>query len=361
MEKTQTLLPNELANLGVKVESFTKPGQKIVPGFQQLPHDTAKASTTHGDGSRIIDPSIQPSICLNPFVKLKRVQIVGKPILDVQSTDKELTPAEQTPTEQTLAEQIPVEQTTDEQESQLLQQLITDQQEVQQSNPNQQGLMDTGDVDSTAKTNSISVSDVITPDLSVVKSQPPHNPNSTLWLLPPAAAVGSATAATASGNPPTFITPIYPYGGVSQQSASSVATTQATPQMDQIAVSVAPETVASTITPEGKSTRWVRVLKGQHSFVCARCHRPFTTKSDTLRHYEANCPMLPPSMKKKYTCDHCGESKFTSKQYLKEHIYEKHKQEFLYYCKSCGKGFYKHSALNFHKKNCLAYLRGVNL
>ena len=256
VEKTQTRLLNELANLGVKVESFAKPGQKIVPDFQQLPHNTAKASTTHGDGSRIIDPSIQPFICLNPFVKLKRVQIVGKPIPDVQSTDKELTPAEQTP-----AEQIPVEQTTDEQEPQLLQQLITDQQEVQQSNPDQQELMDTGDVDSTAKTSSISVTDVITPDLSVVKSQPPHNPNSTLWLPPPAAASGSATA---SGNPPTFITPIYPYGGVSQQSASSVATTQATPQMDQIAVSVAPKTVASTITPEGKSTRWGHVLKGQH-------------------------------------------------------------------------------------------------
>ena len=137
---------------------------------------------------------------------------------------------------------------------------------------------------------------------------------------------------------------------MSQQSASSVATTQATPQMDQIAVSVAPKTVASTITPEGKSTRWGHVLKGQHLFVCARCHRPFTTKSDTLCHYESNCPMLPPSMKKKYTCDHCGESKFTSKQYLKEHIYEKYKQEFLYFCKSCGKGYYKHSALNFHKK-----------
>ena len=214
-------------------------------------------------GSRIIDPSIQPSICLNPFVKLKHVQIVGKPIPDVQSTDKELTPAEQTP-----AEQIPVEQTTDEQESQLLQQLIMDQQEVQQSNPDQQELMDTGDVDSTAKTSSISVTDVITPDLSVVKSQPPHNLNSTLWLPPPAAASGSATAAaTASGNPPTFITPIYPYGGVSQQSASSVATTQATPQMDQKAVSVAPETVASTITPEGKKHKVGSSVKGS-TLIC---------------------------------------------------------------------------------------------
>ena len=297
-------------------------------------------------------------------MKPKHVQIVGKPIPDVQSTDKELTPAEQTPAEQTLAEQIPVEQAMDEQESQLLQQLITDQQEVQQSNPDQQELMDTGDVDSTAKTSSKSVTDVITPDLSVVKSQPPHNLNSILWLPPPAAASGSATAATASSNPPTFITPIYPYGGVSQQSASSVATTQATPQMDQIAVSVAPKTVASTITPEGKSTRWGCVLKGQHSFVCARCHRPFTTKSDMLRHYESNCPMLPPSMKKKYTCDHCGESKFTSKQNLKEHIYEKHKQEFLYFCKSCGKGYYKQSALNFHKKKKFSLPKGcqsVNL
>ena len=215
VEKSQTRLLNELVNLGVKVESFAKPGQKIIPGFQQLPHNTAKASTTCGDGARIIDPSIQPSICLNPFVKLKCVQIVGQPLPDAQSTDKE-----STPTEQTLAEQ-----TTGEQESQQLQQLILDQQEVQQSNPDQQELMDTGDVDLTAKTSGISVMDFITPDLSVVKSQPPHNPNLTLWLPPPAAVAGSATSATASGNPPTFITPIYPYGGVSQQSASSVTTT----------------------------------------------------------------------------------------------------------------------------------------
>ena len=135
-----------------------------------------------------------------------------------------------------------------------------------------------------------------------------------------------------------------------------------TPQVVQAGV-VTPQTAALQqgtqigITPQGKCSRWGRGLKGQHSFVCMRCRRPFTTKSDTIHHYESNCPLLPSSLKKTYKCADCGQSTFTSKQYLKEHIHEKHKQEFLYFCKACGKGFYKHSALNFHKKNCLAYLR----
>ena len=36
VEKTQTQLLNELANLGVKVESFAKPGQKNSPWFSTI-------------------------------------------------------------------------------------------------------------------------------------------------------------------------------------------------------------------------------------------------------------------------------------------------------------------------------------
>ena len=176
------------------------------------------------------------------------------------------------------------------------------------------------------------VTDVVTPDLAVIKSLLPTNPNLTLWLPPTTGGVQ--------------YTPIYPYAPQGQSNPQVSAPKQSTPSA----------VFFQSTTPSGQSTRWGRVLKGQHNFACVRCHRPFTTKSDTIRHYETNCPKLPENLKKKFTCADCGKNTFTSKQYLKEHIHEVHKQEFLYFCK-CGKGFYKHSATNFHKKSCLTYLR----
>ena len=59
----------------------------------------------------------------------------------------------------------------------------------------------------------------------------------------------------------------------------------------------------------------------------------------------------------KHVCETCTEKpKFSSKQYLREHQHKFHFNTFLYFCRSCGKGFYKHCKLNHHKKSYLAYL-----
>ena len=63
--------------------------------------------------------------------------------------------------------------------------------------------------------------------------------------------------------------------------------------------------------------------------------------------------------KQKHKCleDECGKE-FSSNQYLREHQHEVHFKTFLYFCRPCGQGFFKHCKLNHHKKNCLAYLSG---
>ena len=103
------------------------------------------------------------------------------------------------------------------------------------------------------------------------------------------------------------------------------------------------------------SVRWGKTLKGVHKFWCFRCQRSFTTKNDCTRHEEENCPMLDKSEKKQYICEICKAVR-SSKQYLREHIAEEHTKEYIYKCKGCGKGFFKHTALNHHKKSCLAIL-----
>ena len=92
-----------------------------------------------------------------------------------------------------------------------------------------------------------------------------------------------------------------------------------------------------------------------HKYFCNNCKRPFTQQESLTRHQQENCPTLGEEGKKKYQCEQC-QSHFSSKQYLREHLYEIHLKQFLYYCKSCGKGYYKHCRLIHHKKLCLAYL-----
>ena len=102
------------------------------------------------------------------------------------------------------------------------------------------------------------------------------------------------------------------------------------------------------------SIRYGKILKGVHKYFCSKCQKPFTQRESLKRHEEENCPKA--ETKKKYKCDTCGLDKFSSKQYLKEHIHEVHLKTPSCYCRSCGKGFYKHCNLSFHKKSCLAYL-----
>ena len=135
------------------------------------------------------------------------------------------------------------------------------------------------------------------------------------------------------------------------------STPQLTPAQIQMVQSIQlPQQPSTFQTSHGEvSVRWGKTLKGVHKFWCFRCQRPFTTKNDCTRHEEENCPMLDKSQKKQYTCETCNAVR-SSKQYLHEHIAEEHTKEYIYKCKGCGKGFFKHTALNHHKKSCLAYL-----
>ena len=343
VEKYQMQLRTELQNLGIDLSFFAKPGQKIVPGFHQLPHETPKPAHVLKE-SENVGRVIQPSdIRMNPYVKLKRVQMVKVTSMQLTKVTEEVISSEPNP-EQSIPQQTEPMDTTEQENPQFgdteqLTQDFTDTIDPHAKDSDPPVL--------TAQQSDISVMNVVTPDLSVVKTIPPDipNPNLTLWMPP---------------SQVTTVQPIFPYGNPAQQDISSLSSVSSASnvQAGAVATPQTPQQVAQLIVnPQARSTRWGRVLKGQHNFVCMRCQRPFTTKSDTIRHYELNCPMLPDSLKKKYKCGDCGQETFSSKQYLTEHIYEKHKKEFLYFCKACQKGFYKHSALNFHKKNCLVFLR----
>ena len=103
------------------------------------------------------------------------------------------------------------------------------------------------------------------------------------------------------------------------------------------------------------SIRYGKILKGTHKYFCGRCKRPFTQKESLNRHEQENCPMLEAGAKKRYKCDTC-QADFSSKQYLKEHVHIEHLKTPCYKCKRCGKEFFKHCNLSFHKKSCLGSL-----
>ena len=111
-------------------------------------------------------------------------------------------------------------------------------------------------------------------------------------------------------------------------------------------------------TVGGLSIRYGKILRGVHDFFC-KCGRPFTTKADLTRHEKDNCPLLDSSAKQRHKCEAPGCDKtFSSKQYMPEHLHEYHLNVYLYYCKPCGKGFFKHCKLNHHK-NCIPHLSGM--
>ena len=105
------------------------------------------------------------------------------------------------------------------------------------------------------------------------------------------------------------------------------------------------------------SVRYGRILKGVHRFFCPKCGKPFTGKADLKRHEGTNCEYVPEAEKIKFTCDTCKKN-FSSKQYLREHVHQYHLQKYLYFCKGCDKGFYKHCQASHHKRSCLPALLG---
>ena len=274
----------------------------------------------------------------NPQVNLVRLSSTTISIAEGQIREKEVVDTESTPIVPT------VNITSTSQQSEVEPMDTTESETIPKDKPTTKSFQ-TDATESTPQ-DDLLVTDIIEPDLSVVKTaagDDDENQNMTFWL-PPQQQVSINPYATPSTTQSQAASQLVPH-------PSAVYLAQQTAQR------VVQQPAEVSVTPQGQSIRRGKVLKGQHTFLCSRCQRPFTTKSDTLRHYETNCPKLPENLKKKFKCADCRKDTFTSKQYLKEHIYEVHKREFLYFCKSCKKGYYKHSALNFHKKSCLAYLR----
>ena len=190
---------------------------------------------------------------------------------------------------------------------------------------------------------SFSVEKVVIPDLSIVKTIPGdtvRQPNP-LWTTPHT--TQTVVSSTARPMVPSTLNP-QQQQLVRQLAATGVQQVQLSGQ------------AATFQTARGEvSVRWGKTLKGVHKFFCYRCSKPFTTKNDCTRHEQENCSLLDDSQKKKHKCDICQVEK-SSKQYLREHMAEEHTKTFIYHCKGCNKGFYKHTALNHHKKTCLTYM-----
>ena len=256
VEKCQGQLRAQLENLGVDISLFSKPGQKIVPGFQNLPYSSTTPFTQSTTQGRVIQPTTSTNLELNPVVKLKRIKLIGKTVrtvelsddqsfVDLQESEESITTHDKSkePREQSeqstvfkAPEALPVqkellnvvdpvaEQSTVQKELLNVKDTVAEQSTVQKELLNvkdtvdvadtQQLLQDFQDVmgDSTPQvldtSKDITVIDTVIPELSVIKTLPSENPNITVWLPP------------TSGQGVKF-TPIYPYAP--QQKSTPIA------------------------------------------------------------------------------------------------------------------------------------------
>ena len=207
---------------------------------------------------------------------------------------------------------------------------------------------------------------VESPETSTVQADVHHTPvvSSTVVVSStPASSISTSTTAIASTpESSTSTTGVQPAGQIVSLSTAQIAQL-ITPGASAVGgpqqiVNIGGQNVLISGSGPGtvgtSSVRYGKILKGIHKYFCQRCKRPFTQKESLSRHEQENCPML--QEKKKYKCDICGVDKFSSKQYLKEHQHEIHFKTPCYHCKGCGKGYFKHCNLSFHKKSCLAIL-----
>ena len=86
VEKNQGKLHQQLQNLGVDIALFSRPSQRIVPGFQDLPHESTPALNvpphSTAEGTPHTGKVIKPS--MNPVMKVKWMKLVGKPVHNVE-------------------------------------------------------------------------------------------------------------------------------------------------------------------------------------------------------------------------------------------------------------------------------------
>ena len=328
MEGRQGVLRLQLIELGVDIDKLAE-GGSVVPGFQtfltpeeKLPAKKRKPTST------VTNPEHEQLGAPPDFTTENQVHIDAEVHQESSNLDLEqvLEQSEDGATAQATPQSTaPPQSTTTPQSSTTPQSTATTK------------LTSTGPP--------LIVTKVVTPDLSVVKTIHGDTPRRQhpLWSTP--------------RTPQPIVSPAVQSTPLTQQMALQLTASAAqqiqVPVTQAIQLPIRPETFN---TSHGAiSVRWGKTLKGVHKYFCHRCSEPFTTKNDCTRHEDENCPQLPKDQRKKYTCEHCSAQK-SSKQYLREHIAEEHTKQYIYFCKGCRKGFYKHTALNFHKKNCLTYL-----
>ena len=328
MEGKQGVLRLRLIELGVTVDKFLEPGS-IVQGFQefQTPQEPPPKKARTATVSKPEDLGTPPDFSdMTPTISISAE--VHKSATSTPSATVEQTTAGKPTPASTPSTSAEIQTTT--------------------------GKPTPASTPSTSA--EIQITKVVQEEVTVVKEYAGADvvaQRKELWSnpLPPQTAVPVSTPQTAVpvSTPQTAVPVSTP------QTTALVSTPEMmitpTPQFITL-----PQTPSTFQTSMGEvSVRWGKTLKGVHKFWCFRCRRPFTTKNDCTRHEDENCPMLDKSERKKYICDIC-QAERSSKQYLREHMAEEHTKQFIYFCKGCNKGFYKHTALNHHKKSCLSYL-----
>ena len=82
-------------------------------------------------------------------------------------------------------------------------------------------------------------------------------------------------------------------------------------------------------------------------FYCENCACHYKEKSDLNKHVKFNCMKTDFD----YICDGCQKG-FHTDYGVREHYYQEHLKQFLYFCRLCNKGFYHKSKKSLHKKGC---------
>ena len=97
----------------------------------------------------------------------------------------------------------------------------------------------------------------------------------------------------------------------------------------------------------GKTRPKPKAIRKKHRFYCEECKSEFSRKDQLAQHMKNDCnqPI------RQFICDACNEG-YYSERAVREHYYQIHLQEYLYFCQKCGKGFYHISRKSQHKEKC---------
>ena len=80
---------------------------------------------------------------------------------------------------------------------------------------------------------------------------------------------------------------------------------------------------------------------------CENCACHYAEKGDLNKHVKYNCR----NTNADYICEEC-QKQFLTDYGVREHYYQEHLKEYLYFCTHCGQGFYHKSKKSIHKKKC---------